>query len=137
MDEKPGIVFFEYGSAAAHINLEHDKESAFETGSPVVRIFSLLVQDVKKKERALEIAAELNASYPIIGTVELHEESDLIASASVPSRWLTANYLVELAITFVVWVDEIDTNIAKEVDGETADVDVPDNTHGRRMISSL
>jgi hypothetical protein len=137
MDDKPGIVFFEYGSAAAHINLEHDKESAFETGSPVVRIFSLLVQDVKKKERALEIAADLNASYPIIGTVELHEENDLIASASVPSRWLTANYLVELAITFVVWIDEIDTNIAQEVDGETADVDAPDNTHGRRMISSL
>jgi hypothetical protein len=95
------------------------------------------VQDVKKKERALEIAADLNASYPIIGTVELHEENDLIASASVPSRWLTANYLVELAITFVVWIDEIDTNIAQEVDGETADVDAPDNTHGRRMISSL
>lgn len=137
IDGRPGVLFFEYGSAVAHVDLEHDKNSGFETGSPVVRIFSILVEDVQDKQRALQIAADLSASFPIIGTVDLHEDRDLIASASVPSRWLTANYLVELAITFVVWIDEIDTNIAKEVGGETSAVDDPDNTHGRRMISNL
>jgi len=137
MDEKPGLIFFEYGSAIVHINVVHDAESTFETGSPVARIFSILVENVQKRNQALKIAKELNESFPIIGSVELYEDRDLIASVVVPSRWLTANYLVELAITFVVWVDHIDTDIADTVGGETAEVDTPDNTHGRRMISNL
>jgi len=138
LEGTPGVVFFEYGSAQVNVSIEHNPNVTFPTGSPAIRLFSVLVENFHNVGRAKEIAAELNDSFPIIGSVDFMEEkNDMIVMASVPSRWLTANYLVELAITLVVWVDEIDTDIVKEVGGDTADVDTPDNTHGRRMISNL
>ena len=137
LDEEPGVVFFEYGSAQVLVRIEHDGEREFQTGSPVVRLFSILVENVQDLERASQIVGDLNASFPILGIVELDSDRDICIVATVPSRWLTPNYLVELAITLVIWVDETDTKIADEVGGETSDLDDPDNTHGRRMISNL
>ena len=137
LDEKPGVVFFEYGSAQVLVRIEHDGEREFSTGSPIVRLFSILVENVEDIERASELVQGLNATFPLLGTVELDSDRDLCIAAAVPSRWLTPNYLVELAITLVIWVDEIDTQIADEVGGETSDLDDPDDTHGRRMISNL
>ena len=137
LEGNPGVLYFEYGSAQVNVSVEHNPDTAFTTGSPVVRLFSVLVENFTNLKRAKEVAAELNDLFPLIGSVELMEDNNMIAMASVPSRWLTANYLVELSITLVVWVDDIDTDVAKEVGGETADVDAPDNTHGRRMVSNL
>lgn len=137
LEGHPGVLYFEYGSAQVNVSVEHNPDTVFTTGSPVVRLFSILVENFTNIKRAKELAAELNDLFPLIGSVELMEDNNMIAMASVPSRWLTANYLVELSITLVVWVDDIDTDVAKEVGGDTADVDAPDNTHGRRMVSNL